>query len=94
MNLYDIAPRLAKARDDFLAERARIYHERAVLIGIRLNLEWSVAHRELQLQRSRIRKRTRNDMVYLDAQTRKLEESRRKLAEVERQLASPDLQPI
>lgn len=52
IRLADIAPRLALARDQFLAERARIDRERRHLADERLRLERLVAHRELEFLRA------------------------------------------
>lgn len=52
MNLHDIAPRIARARDQYLEERARIERERRHLADERLRLERLVAHRELEFLRA------------------------------------------
>ena len=58
MRLADIAPRLARARDQYVAELRVREVERMAYISERLRLERLVAHRELQFLRARGRRYT------------------------------------
>ena len=87
VQLSDIAPRLARARDQFLAHRAKVLADRAEADRVALmrqaklvELQRLVAHRELQLIRAYATGRGR----YIVARQRKLEQARRRLQTVER----------
>lgn len=84
VSLHDIAPRIARARDGWVAEQARIARERARLDDALLRKQWLVDHRELQLLRAAgspvgpQRKRR-----WVAARARKLEQARAERATVE-----------
>lgn len=69
MNLADIAPRLALARDQWDAECKRAHARRLRREARLLHLEWLVAHRELQLLRAGATGRR----AYIAARQRKLD---------------------
>lgn len=75
--LADIAPRLARARDQLLAERRIQEVERLAFISERLRLERLVAHRELQFLRAHGRR-------YAAERARKLAQARGALERLER----------
>lgn len=77
--LADIAPRLALARDQYLAERAEIARRERARATARLRLERLIAHRELQL----IRAGARGSRRYLEVRQRKLDSARRALGRLE-----------
>lgn len=77
--LADIAPRLARARDQILEERRLARERRRRLIDDRLRLDRLVAHRELQYIRALKTGRRR----YMDTRARKLEEARAARARLE-----------
>jgi hypothetical protein len=76
MRLTDIAPRLALARDQFVARRAYAQSEL-------LNLERLVAHRDLQLARSYGSRNGR----YIATRQRKLAQAQRTLERFRRDAA-------
>ena len=87
VRLRDIAPRLAKARDDWYAERVQQRRAAAALVdqrrrdhadrlGRQLQLEWLVAHRELQLVRAAATRSSR----YIRRRQRLLDEARKEQA--------------
>jgi hypothetical protein len=75
--LEQFAPRLARARDQLLAERLRARQWRRWHGDRELHLLWLVAHRELQLERANARGRG----AYIDRRQRLLAEARVELAE-------------
>lgn len=83
VSLHDIAPRLARARDAFLAEAAEIRAERRRLNEAELHKQWLVDHRDLQLQRAQAAPVSRGRRIgWIEGRARKLEEARREQAEV------------
>jgi len=84
VSLHTIAPRLARARDGWLAERHAISVERRRLNEVELHKRWLVDHRDLQLQRAQaapgvsVGKRR----SWIAARQRKLAEARDELADV------------
>lgn len=73
-------PRLARARDQFVAERERAWQEERRRAAQQLELERLVAHRELQYLRAAA---TRNRR-YAEARARKLAAAERDLERVRR----------
>lgn len=82
MILADVAPRLARARDGWLAEQRARDLRRYHLTCDRLRLERLVAHRDLQLQRAQ----ARGSGSYIKARRHKLEDAQRLLDNVTRRL--------
>lgn len=83
-SLYEIAPRLALARDQHNAEvRRQQMHALNVVID-RHELERLIAHRELQLQRAF---RTR-DGKYIAERQRKLRSAQQRLAQLNQREAA------
>lgn len=80
--LADIAPRLARARDAWLEEAARLREEQAAANHRWLKAKWLVEHRDLQL----IRAPAKGRGDYIDHRRRKLDAARRELARAERRL--------
>ena len=87
-SLRDVAPRLARARDELVWERAQARRERRWLRSRVLDAERVLAHRDLQLiracatgKRRQIRRRQR----LLDEVRRELATYRERLADAERQ---------
>jgi len=78
-DLASIAPRLALARDQVVAERAAFAKAEAAYQKRKLQLEWLIAHRELQLARGGFTR----DRRYIAWRTRKLETARRELADLQ-----------
>lgn len=83
MRLGDVAPRLALARDQWVAEQERFARRERQRAARRLHLEWLVAHRELQLLRAGARCRSRSQREYVAQRQRKLDAARRELADLE-----------
>lgn len=82
VSLHDIAPRLARARDQLLAEQAREARRekrararRRKRAARELHLQWLVDHRDLQLARAL---HTGNGN-YIDQRRRKLDAARAEL---------------
>lgn len=86
MTLSSIAPRLARARDEYLAEQAERAAEAAqaavragILADRLLHKQWLVEHRELQL----IRAYSTGNPRYIAQRERKWQQAKRELAEVQ-----------
>jgi hypothetical protein len=80
VSLHDIAPRLAKARDQYLAERAERSRIAVARASKLLELQRLVAHRELQL----IRAEHTGNRRYIRERQDKLDSARRRLQTIER----------
>ncbi len=82
--LASIAPRLAAARDGFLAEVAFIRSERSRLNEVELHKRWLVEHRDLQQVRSGAAGRMSSErrMKWITRRDEKLDQAREELAEV------------
>lgn len=78
MILRDIAPRLARARDQWIAEQTRLYVERRLAEHRWHEARRRLDHRELQLLRSVSARRPRS---YISQRQRKLDEARRLMRE-------------
>jgi hypothetical protein len=76
VSLYDIAPRLARARDVLVEESRRERARRLHLMRLMLKAERNVAHRELQLARAQVGR----DPKYMAYRERKLKAAERELA--------------
>lgn len=76
MRLADIAPRLAKARDQLLEDRRRERAERRRLAQLTLSAERNLAHRELQL----VRAFHTGKPKYIAERQRKLDAAKREVA--------------
>lgn len=86
MRLADIAPRLAAARDAWVAADLERDRRRRDLIATRLRLERLVGHRELQLIRSGARRVAVRDQRYMQKRVAKLKAARGALATVNAEL--------
>lgn len=75
-SLHDIAPRLARARDQLVEDRRREKAERKRRGYLSLRAERLVAHRELQL----VRAMSTGNGKYIMARRRKLKAAQRQLA--------------
>jgi uncharacterized protein YceH (UPF0502 family) len=84
--LADIAPRLARARDQWIAIDLDRNRRRLDLIDRRMRLEWLVGHRDLQLVRSCSRRAAVRDQRYMQKRQAKLDAARAGLAQVEADL--------
>lgn len=82
-SLSEIAPRLARARDQRVARLRYEAAERARYRRLSLKAERLIAHRELQL----VRAYATGDGRYIAARQRKLAAARRELAAVEERAA-------
>lgn len=82
-SLHDIAPRLARARDQLVAERRQARKYRAWLRNCVLDAERILAHRELQVIRGRRGK-------YIARRHRLVEEAKRELAYYQSALATAE----
>ena len=80
IRLADVAPRLARARDEWVAEWFRASRERRLMRERLLAAEWAVAHRELHLARSLTR-----PAGYVAERRRKLRDAERRLARLREQ---------
>lgn len=80
MRLADVAPRLARARDQHEARIAAERKRQRKLAHERLRLERLIAHRELQL----LRAGTTRSQWYVDVRARKLASAQRALARLEK----------
>lgn len=80
-SLHDIAPRLARARDQFLEHRAEQSRLELLFADLLLRAQRNVAHRELQLIRAYATGRPR----YILRREEKLAAARDELTEFERQ---------
>lgn len=77
ISLHQLAPRLARARDAWLAEARSIRAERRRLNDAELHKQWLVDHRDLQLQRAQAAPVSRRRRVsWIASRARKLEEAR------------------
>lgn len=88
-----LAPRLAAARDSFVASEVAWTHERCRLIGARADLERLVAHRELQVIRSESRRAARSNSKYMTWRQVKLDRARASLQRVVDALAVLEATP-
>jgi hypothetical protein len=79
ISLHDVAPRLARARDQHVAEVRERAQRRAEAETLRVNLDRLVAHRELQL----LRAGATNDREYVARRSRKLAAAQRARARLE-----------
>ena len=91
MTLASICPRLARARDQYLAEQAERIAEAAraairarILADRLLHKQWLVEHRELQLIRSY---HTRNPR-YIAERERKWKQAKQELADAQAQASA------
>lgn len=91
MRLADIAPRLAAARDAWLAAARARDLERRGLVDDRLRLERLVAHRDLQLIRAAHQRGARCDRKYMAERLAKLKEAESALERVYKRLAELDV---
>lgn len=80
--LADIAPRLALARDQWIAEAARLREEQSAANRRWLKARWLVEHRDLQL----VRALATGKSGYIGLRQRKLEAARREMAQAEARL--------
>ncbi len=86
-DLHQIAPRLAHARDMWIAEAREIRSERRRLDDAELHKQWLVDHRDLQLQRAQALHGGRR-RGWIAERTRKLDEAIKERAEVAVQRAA------
>lgn len=77
-SLHDIAPRLARARDQLVEERRRERAGREHIARLKLRAERNLAHRELQLARASAADNGR----YIAERHRKLAAARAQMARI------------
>lgn len=85
-DLYTIAPRLAKARDQFLALQRQENEHRIWLINERHRLQKLIAHRELQV----LRAGATGDRRYIKRRQDKLDHARAELQRLEQRERARD----
>lgn len=80
--LADIAPRLARARDQIVEERRRLAEVERGLSERWMQVRWLVEHRDLQL----LRAGAKGDRHYIAERQRKLDRARRQMQWLDREL--------
>jgi hypothetical protein len=86
VSLHDIAPRLARARDQLIEERRLARKEREHLRREVLRAQWRVDHRDLQL----VRAASTNDGGYIRRRQRLLKAAKAELAYYKRRAAEAE----
>jgi hypothetical protein len=82
VSLHSIAPRLARARDQWIAEAARLRDEQQAANRRWLKARWLLEHRDLQL----VRAYATGDAKYIAHRSRKLKAAHREMAQAEARL--------
>jgi hypothetical protein len=85
-SLHQVAPRLAAARDAYIASEREWDREHLRLLSRKCELERLVGHRDLQVVRSEHKRASRENPRYMAYRLRKLERARIELAAVDRAL--------